>query len=599
MLITGIFVAAAGSFAGKPGKCSPWPACKDDGGGSSVVEPVVILDPTDSIAHAVTLNWIVPATSGGSAVQHYEVRYSTARMNDLSSFESGTLAEPSTVLFAAGPGTPEYFTIRGLDVDTLYFFGVRAIDSQGNLSELLQPESFISATTHRTALPNLQTWQVETVTDIVEDRRFHCCNSTSVEFDGAGNPAVAWSRGFPDTVLYAYLDSAQWVIETIFAGTDCQVCSMGDIFRFGHQPMGTPPAAVPSAPAVLFSHGVPRASKKGGRKAEVALVYAHRRGANDWVAEEVVRGDDRENGGLPDSAGSSMDFIYDNDREEWVPTVGYITTPLWNDPNTTYALVLAERQDNAGQGVWNPAEVFQCDATSASMGFVQLRRGTAGDLHAMIKMGDASGHWDSEGGWVTILHRPVSGPWQYWRSGRFWASSFNVDSQGNYYIAGSIQSDLVVVETLESIDATELCNPPSSAVIESEVVDSAAPGDFYANGFPDGPLIDAQPYSSAWGVHITEDGLANPPVVHLFARRNSGNNELQELRVFSRCVNSPNIGWVRDAVDRPHVRDLWRTVAVSDTAMAWAYNFGAASHVWNDPPLDRILIAQRQGNACM
>ncbi len=32
VLITGIFFAATESFAEKPGKCSPWPECKDDGG---------------------------------------------------------------------------------------------------------------------------------------------------------------------------------------------------------------------------------------------------------------------------------------------------------------------------------------------------------------------------------------------------------------------------------------------------------------------------------------------------------------------------------------------------------------------------------------
>lgn len=32
ILITGVFLASTGSFAGKADKCSPWPECKDDGG---------------------------------------------------------------------------------------------------------------------------------------------------------------------------------------------------------------------------------------------------------------------------------------------------------------------------------------------------------------------------------------------------------------------------------------------------------------------------------------------------------------------------------------------------------------------------------------
>ncbi len=181
--ILGLFFAEAGSIAAKPEKCSDWPTCKDDGGGSSgedssLVEPVVILNPTDSIPNAVTLQWIVPATSGGSPVKYYEVRYGKALINDLPSFEAAALAEPSTILIAAEAGTLEYFTIRRLDVETLYFFGLRASDDKGNASELL-PTSFISATTQRTALPNLETWQVETIADVAEDRRQYCCRSTS------------------------------------------------------------------------------------------------------------------------------------------------------------------------------------------------------------------------------------------------------------------------------------------------------------------------------------------------------------------------------------------------------------------------------------
>ena len=49
VLITGIFFAAAGSFAEKPDKCSPWPACNDDSDPPS--PPPECDDPSPSFAY--------------------------------------------------------------------------------------------------------------------------------------------------------------------------------------------------------------------------------------------------------------------------------------------------------------------------------------------------------------------------------------------------------------------------------------------------------------------------------------------------------------------------------------------------------------------
>jgi hypothetical protein len=103
ILIAGAFLASTNSFAGKPEKCSPWPECKDGGGGggeSGVVAPVEILD-SDAIGNAITLYWITPITpEGGSVVASYEVRYSETALND-SNFANATLFERD-----AGISTP-------------------------------------------------------------------------------------------------------------------------------------------------------------------------------------------------------------------------------------------------------------------------------------------------------------------------------------------------------------------------------------------------------------------------------------------------------------------------------------------------------------
>jgi hypothetical protein len=51
MLITGIFVAAAGSYAGKPVKCSPWPECQDDSDPPPPPPPSECNDPSPSFIY--------------------------------------------------------------------------------------------------------------------------------------------------------------------------------------------------------------------------------------------------------------------------------------------------------------------------------------------------------------------------------------------------------------------------------------------------------------------------------------------------------------------------------------------------------------------
>ena len=107
-------------------------------------------------------------------------------------------------------------------------------------------------------------------------------------------------------------------------------------------------------------------------------------------------------------------------------------------------------------------------------------------------------------------------------------------------------------------------------------------------------LVDTLPDGRVYEVRLTGDGLDpdQNPAVHLFANRSG--SELVEARVFSRC-DGPASGWIRDMVDRPPGYPNSRTVAVSETAMAWSFNLGQR---YGSLQSDRLLIAQRVGNAC-
>ncbi|MFB3106835.1 MAG: hypothetical protein ACE1ZA_18195, partial [Pseudomonadales bacterium] len=311
--------------------------------------------------------------------------------------------------------------------------------------------------------------------------------------------------------------------------------------------------------------------------------------ANDWAIEEIVRGELRVIDGQGE-AEESLEFFWD-DLQGWTPTVSYTVTP-----EDAQALVLAER---VGEDNWRKSQPIQCDSP---IGFesTELRRGANGDLHVMMGISDDDGHW------TLVAHRDSLGVWTYARTDRtegVHVDTFAVDAQDRYYLAGTrrwqdiggqSQTDVVLllVDALARID--DPCDRPGLSEIMPvnmyEIVDTPGP-DTFANGEADGTLVDLFPNSRVYAVRLTGDGPNQNPDVHLFADRT--NYGVAEARVFSRC--DPNNGWIRDMVDRPSINS--RTVAVSETAMAWSFNLGEG-HRYDSLQSDRLLIAQREGNAC-
>lgn len=590
-VITGF---SGASYAAKNKPCSPWPQCQDNGGsgggGGPGGAPAAIGGiTTDSIANAISMHWVVPETpADGDTIHHYEIRYSTLPL-DASNFDAATLAERSDVFNAGNPGQDEYFTIRGdagLTAGTNYNVGIRAVGERGGVSEL----TFVSVTTGGTpADPKL--WEVDNVVDVDPPGENHCCRNTSVQFDDAGAPAIVWGRANPDQIQYAYRNAVNdWVTEVAYAESNCMYCSMGSVMGFSFAPdTGTP--------AVLFNHDVPKANGRRGNKSEEQVVYLWRRAANDWVAEEVVRGDARENNGIDGYGGDfAMDHFYDATLPAWVPTAAYILTPVYNDPNTIQRLVLSERVEVSGQPAqWNIDPVFECDTSAASLWFVRLRRGADGSLHAMVAMGNGNNTW------VNLIHQSIDGTRQYWQSDLFYGEAFAVDSQDRYYVAGRSDydsSDVAFVESanFRSIDESALCSTPTVAQAGYEIVEQFGIQDTYLNG-SEGAVVSALG-GEVSSVELTDDDGVNPPDVHLFGLNAIGNYEMAERRVYSRC--SGISGWNLDPADRPHDNESWRTVAVSDAGMAWAYTYGI---VWGNRydvlPPDRMIIAERAGNLCV
>ncbi len=562
--------------------------CDSGGGGeppSGNLEPVDIWA-ADAGTNSLSVHWLAPV---GAA--RYEVRYSTVPFDFDDEGDFSDWGEYSDAFAAAEPGANEYFTVRGLAVDVVYHVGVRAIDADGNRSALTSM-SFISDETKRTAQPNPDIWGVDTVGVGVEVPE--SAEGTSVVFDNGGSPVVAWFQKDPNEVRYAYQDGdGSWLFELVRQGENGWV-EFGDNFGLAHQPEGFPGE---SFPAVIFRERTPRLKKKRGHS-ERGTYYGYRREANDWAIEEIVRGESRVNGGQG-GAEESLEFIWDaalvNDLPKgWTPTVSYVVHPLWEDPETTAALVLAERDHLTGE--WIKSQSIESDAPIGIYS-TELRRGANGDLHVMMSMSD------DDGDWVLVAHRDSIGEWNYARTDRtegVYVETFAVDAQNRYYLAGTrrwqdingqSQTDVVLLDDAALAIIIDPCDRPEDTlgVGEYEIVDT--PGlDIFKNGEADGMLVDTLPDGRVYEVRLTVGPNQNP-AVHLFANRRG--SELVEARVFSRC-DGPASGWIRDMVDRPHSINS-RTVAVSETAMAWSFNLGQR---YGSLQSDRLLIAQRVGNAC-
>ena len=96
----------------------------------AAVSDLAVADPTSS---SLTLTWTAPGDDGmDGTASRYEIRYSSSGPIDSTNWDAATVvANPPTPQPA---GSPEVFTIGGLDAATTYWFALRAYDEYGNAS---------------------------------------------------------------------------------------------------------------------------------------------------------------------------------------------------------------------------------------------------------------------------------------------------------------------------------------------------------------------------------------------------------------------------------------------------------------------------------
>ena len=103
------------------------------------VAPIAVVpEITDAGDDYITLNWTAPGDNGETdgPAAHYKMRHSTQPPEANLPAWWETAESIMDVPTPAEPGTPEIFTVTGLTRNQHYYFGIRAEDMAGNLSEL-------------------------------------------------------------------------------------------------------------------------------------------------------------------------------------------------------------------------------------------------------------------------------------------------------------------------------------------------------------------------------------------------------------------------------------------------------------------------------
>jgi hypothetical protein len=127
------------------------------------------------------LSWVAPATSWGGPVSTYQVRYSTLAIT-AGNFDTATVA--STFAYAGAPaavGKPDGVIVKGLNIETDYYFAVASVDAWGNRSEVVATSAAAKATFLLTILSGAGT------------------DNSGYDLDGSADLGTATTRAFaPD-----------------------------------------------------------------------------------------------------------------------------------------------------------------------------------------------------------------------------------------------------------------------------------------------------------------------------------------------------------------------------------------------------------------
>jgi subtilisin family serine protease len=123
--------AADPDFAGKlgSGRVNAFSALQEDDGDAP--EPITELEAADATITSVTLYWEAPSDPGNGSASAYDIRYSTSPITEANFSSATAVPNPPTPKVA---GTPEIYTVTGLQGGTMYYFAIKSADFFGNYS---------------------------------------------------------------------------------------------------------------------------------------------------------------------------------------------------------------------------------------------------------------------------------------------------------------------------------------------------------------------------------------------------------------------------------------------------------------------------------
>ncbi|MGK5093257.1 fibronectin type III domain-containing protein [Deltaproteobacteria bacterium TL4] len=138
----------------KPTSIEPDVESNDDASGSvslDIIPPLSITDLSAVLIQngKISLSWTAPQDNHDASVTEYELRYAETAINNDQLCDDGTAI--STGLTPKTPGSPESYTVTGVNQDTTYYFCLRALDAKNNRS--LWPNQEVKIKTPDTIAP--------------------------------------------------------------------------------------------------------------------------------------------------------------------------------------------------------------------------------------------------------------------------------------------------------------------------------------------------------------------------------------------------------------------------------------------------------------
>jgi hypothetical protein len=132
---------------------------------------------------SVRLSWTAPTTFWGGAASSYLIRYARVPITATNFDDSAVTSTYTYSGTPASPDAPDGVTISGLNIETDYYFAIKAMDATGNVGDLAATLTATRATFNVTVLSGVGT------------------DNSGFDLDGSGDLGTAASRSFANDGL--------------------------------------------------------------------------------------------------------------------------------------------------------------------------------------------------------------------------------------------------------------------------------------------------------------------------------------------------------------------------------------------------------------